>query len=185
MRVYDADGERCLRPTRLRADGRAGLEIGRNPDVRRPVTPDATSTPSASSRLTASSVRFKPSSAQIRPASAALKSRCSPFSSAIFCRTGNSFFWNAVVQLDLHVVQFRLRILLKALELAGLLLDFLFELPARLLVHQRAAGLELLLVRLQRPSAVRRSAPASASSATAPSRRPPFRRQTAGRPPAG
>ena len=52
---------------------------------------------------------------------------CSPFSSAIFCRTGNSFFWNSSLQLALQLVQLRLRVLLKALELAGLSSRFPFR----------------------------------------------------------
>src|SRR3954453_13594011 len=49
----------------------------------------------------------------------------------------------------LQLVDLGLRVLLEALGLLLLPLDFLPELPARRLVHDAAAGLQLLLVRLE------------------------------------
>ena len=82
----------------------------------------------ASSFFTASSVRSSPSAPQITVSLGTLSRRCSPFSIESCSQHRKHLFLEFALQLLLELVQIRLRVLLEALELARLPIDFLFEL---------------------------------------------------------
>ena len=116
---------------------------------RRRRRPPAWRAVAASKRLIASSVRSMPGSAAMMPASAALKSTCSPFSTTIWLRIGNSFSWKSPCSCVCSSVTSACASCSKRCCSSCLLLDVFLELRAGGLVHERTALLQLGLIVLQ------------------------------------